>query len=143
MIGGKCQPLAPSTKSPRIAGGSIYSPGLRAAPAPPARADARRRASYLLLLAFLFLLYANTPFLLPAAEILRPAKLVAGLALLALIGETMFGKRELRFAWPEGGLMIAFLGAAGLSCLTALWPGYAAQGVGDLAKMILTFFSSS
>jgi len=97
-------------------------------------------ASYLLLLAFLFLLYANTPFLLPAAEILRPAKLVAALALLALIGETMFGKRELHFAWPEGGLMIAFLGAAALSCLTALWPGYAVQGVGDLAKMILTFF---
>jgi O-antigen ligase len=97
-------------------------------------------ASYLLLLAFLFLLYANTPFLLPAAEVLRPAKVVAGLALLALIGETMFGKRELRFAWPEGGLLIAFLAAAALSCLTALWPGYAAQNVGDLAKMILTFF---
>ena len=97
-------------------------------------------ASYLLLLAFLFLLYANTPFLLPAAEVLRPAKVVAGLALLALIGETMFGKRELRFAWPEGGLLIAFLAAAALSCLTALWPGYATQNVGDLAKMILTFF---
>jgi O-antigen ligase len=97
-------------------------------------------ASYLLLLAFLFLLYANTPFLVPAAEILRPAKVVAGLALLALICETMFGQRELHFAWPEGGLLIAFLGAAALSCLTALWPGYAAEGVGDLAKMVLTFF---
>jgi O-antigen ligase len=97
-------------------------------------------ASYLLLLAFLFLVYANTPFLLPAAEVLRPAKVVAGLALLALIGETMFGKRELRFAWPEGGLLIAFLAAAALSCLTALWPGYATQNVGDLAKMALTWF---
>jgi O-antigen ligase len=97
-------------------------------------------ASYLLLLAFLFLVYANTPFLLPAAEVLRPAKVVAGLALLALIGETMTGRRKLRFAWPEGALLIAFLAAAALSCLTALWPGYAAQGVGDLAKMILTFF---
>lgn len=96
--------------------------------------------SYLLLLAFLFLLYANTPFLLPAAEVLRPAKVVAGLALVALIVETMLGKRELRFAWPEGGLLIAFLAAAALSCLTALWPGYATQNVGDLAKMILTFF---
>jgi len=97
-------------------------------------------ASYWLLLAFLFLVYANTPFLLPAAEVLRPAKVVAGLAILALIGETMFGKRELRFAWPEGGLLIAFLAAAALSCLTALWPGYAAQNVEDLAKMILTWF---
>jgi O-antigen ligase len=103
-------------------------------------AGTRTPASYLLLLAFLFLLYANTPFLLPAAEVLRPAKVVAGLALLALIGETMMGRRELRFAWPEGGLLIAFLAAAALSCLTALWPGYAAQDVEDLAKMILTFF---
>ena len=44
---------------------------------------------------------------------------------------TLFGKRELRFAWPEGGLLIGFLAAAALSCLTALWPGYAADGVAD------------
>jgi O-antigen ligase len=97
-------------------------------------------ASYWMLLAFLLLVYANTPFVLPAAEILRPAKLVAALVLLTLIGETMFGQRRLRFAWPEGGLLIAFLAAATLSCLTALWPGYAAEGVADLAKMALTYF---
>jgi putative inorganic carbon (HCO3(-)) transporter len=97
-------------------------------------------ASYWLLLVFLFLLYANTPFVLPAAEVLRPAKGVAGLALAALIGETIFGKRRLQFAWPEGGLLVAFLAAAGLSCVTALWPGYAADGFLDLAKMALVFF---
>ena len=99
-----------------------------------------RPASYWLLLVFLFLLYANTPFVLPAAEVLRPAKVIAGLALTALIGETAFGKRRLQFAWPEGGLLLAFLVAAGLSCVTALWPGYATDGVIDLAKMALVFF---
>jgi O-antigen ligase len=123
-----------------VNGGSVDLQSRFAPRRPDGKAGLAAPASYLLLLVFLFLLYANTPFLLPAAEILRPAKLVAGLALLALIGEAMFGKRELRFAWPEGGLMIAFLAAAALSCLTALWPGYAAQGVADLAKMILTFF---
>lgn len=98
------------------------------------------RASYWLFLAFLLLVYANTPFLLPAAEVLRPAKVVALLALLSLIGETVMGHKQLEFAWPEGGLLIAFLGAAALSCLTALWPGYATENVGDLAKMILTSF---
>jgi O-antigen ligase len=93
-----------------------------------------------LLLVFLFLLYANTPFLLPAAEVLRPAKVVAGLALLALVGETIFGRRELHFSWAEDGLLVAFLAAAAVSCLTALWPGYAVDGVADLAKMALTFF---
>lgn len=97
-------------------------------------------ASYWLLLVFLLLLYANTPFVLPAAEVIRPAKMVAALALVALIAETVFGKRALRFAWPEGGLLIAFLAAAALSCLTALWPGYAADGVADLAKMAVVFF---
>jgi len=97
-------------------------------------------ASYWLLLVFLLLLYANTPFVLPAAEIVRPAKLVAALGLLALMGETLFGRRHLRFAWPEGGLLIAFLAGAALSCLSALWPGYAADGVADLAKMVLAFF---
>jgi putative inorganic carbon (hco3(-)) transporter len=103
-------------------------------------AAVRMPASYWLLLAFLLLVYANTPFVLPAAEILRPAKLVAALVLLTLIGETMFGQRKLLFAWPEGGLLIAFLAAAAFSCLTALWPGYAADGVADLAKMALTYF---
>jgi hypothetical protein len=97
-------------------------------------------ASYWLLLAFLLLIYANTPFIFPAAEVIRPAKLVAALVIVSLIGETVFGGSKLRFAWPEGGLLIAFLTAAGLSCLTALWPGYAADGVADLAKMALTYF---
>lgn len=96
--------------------------------------------SYWLLLVFLFLLYANTPFILPAAEILRPAKVVAALALMALIGETLFGQKRLRLAWPEGGLLIAFVGAAALSCVTALWPGYAAEAVADLGKMALVYF---
>src|ERR1700730_15166771 len=96
--------------------------------------SSRLPASYWLLLVFLLLLYANTPFVLPAAEVVRPAKVVAALAPLAFICETVFGKRELRFAWPEGGLLIGFLAAAALSCLTALWPGYAADGVADLAK---------
>jgi putative inorganic carbon (HCO3(-)) transporter len=97
-------------------------------------------ASYWLLLAFLVLLYANTPFLVPAAEVLRPAKVVAGLALLCLLGETMFGRSKFQFAFPEGAMLIAFLGAAAFSCLTALWPGYAVEGVEDLAKMALTWF---
>jgi putative inorganic carbon (hco3(-)) transporter len=103
-------------------------------------AAAPMRAAYWFLLAFLLLLYANTPFLLPAAEVLRPAKVVAVLALLALIAGTVMGQKQLEFAWPEGGLLIAFLSAAALSCLTALWPGYATENVGDLAKMVLTWF---
>jgi O-antigen ligase len=98
------------------------------------------RASYWFLLAFLILVYANTPFILPALDALRPAKLVAVAAILALLAETVFGKRSFKFALPEGAWLIAFLGAALLSCLTALWPGYAVTAVGDLLKMGVVFF---
>ena len=97
-------------------------------------------ASYWLLLAFLFLLYANLPFVLPATEILRPAAVVAGAALAMLLVETMLGRRSLTFAWPEGSLLLGFVGAAALSCLTALWPRQAAESLSDLVKMALVYF---
>lgn len=97
-------------------------------------------ASYWLLLAFLFLLYANLPFVLPATEVVRPAKVVAGAALVMLLVETMFGKRTFSFAWPEGTLLLGFLGAGAFSCLTALWPHQAADSLSDLVKMALVYF---
>src|SRR5580700_9530803 len=97
-------------------------------------------ASYWLLLLFLFLVYANLPFVLPATEILRPAKVVAAAVLVMLLVETMFGRRTLTFAWPEGSLLVCFVGAAALSCLTALWPHRAADSLSDLVKMALVYF---
>jgi putative inorganic carbon (HCO3(-)) transporter len=97
-------------------------------------------ASYWLLLLFLFLVYANLPFVLPATEVLRPAKVVAGAVLVMLLVETMLGRRTLTFAWPEGFFLICFVGAAALSCLTALWPHQAADSLSDLVKMALVYF---
>src|ERR1035441_4860186 len=97
-------------------------------------------ASYWLLLMFLFLLYANLPFVLPVTEVLRPAKVVAGGALAALLAEAMLGKRTLGFAWPEGSLLLGFVAVAALSCLTALWPRHAADALSDLVKMALVYF---
>ena len=113
----------------------------------PANRLAQRRAtvddfrwSYRFLLVFLVLVYANTPFIFPAAESLRPAKLVAVAAILTLLGEGMFGNKSLTLALPEGGWLIAFFAAAVLSCLTALWPYYAVTSVTELLKMGLVFF---
>jgi O-antigen ligase len=105
------------------------------------RAEGNGRAgSYWLLLVFVSLLYLNLPVFWPAVEMIHPAKIVAGLALITLLGETMFGRGAFEFGWPEGGLLIGFLGIAALSCTTALWPGYAVAAVSDLAKMVLVFF---
>jgi O-antigen ligase len=99
-----------------------------------------RAGSYGLLLVFVFLLYLNLPVVWPGAEIIHPAKIVAGVALITLLGETMFARGTFELGWPEGGLLIGFLGIAALSCLTALWPGHAVVAVSDLAKMVLVFF---
>jgi O-antigen ligase len=96
--------------------------------------------SYWLLLAFLLLVYANLPFVLPASEAVHPAKVIAIVGILALTSETVFGSRRFDFALPEGGLLLAFLAAAGLSCLTALWPGYAFEAVTTLLKMGAVYF---
>jgi O-antigen ligase len=96
--------------------------------------------AYRLSLVFLLLLYANTPFILPKLEVLRPAKIVAIGTLLAMLSETVFGKRKFEWALPEGGWLIAFMAAAALSCVTALWPYFAVTAVQELAKMGLIFF---
>jgi len=96
--------------------------------------------SYWLLLAFIVLLYANTPFLVPAAEVFRPAKVAIATALLAFTFELLLGRRKLEWSWPEGGWLLIFLGAAGVSCLTALWPGYAVDAATELIKMVVVYF---
>jgi O-antigen ligase len=97
-------------------------------------------ASYWLLLAFLFLLYANLPMIYPPLDAVRPAKIVAGAAIVMLLAETLFGQTQLELPWPEGYLLLGFLIAAALSCLTALWPKHAVEAVSDLIKMALVYF---
>src|SRR5882672_3195355 len=105
-----------------------------------AAAPASALPSYWLLLAFLILLYANTPFVLPAAEVVHPAKVIAAAALLSFALELAFGRRKLEWSWPEGGLLLVFLAAGVASCLTALWPGYAADAAETLSKMTIIYF---
>jgi O-antigen ligase len=104
------------------------------------RATTGTPASYWLLLAFLFLVYANLPIVMPALDALRPAKVVAGLALVMLLAERAFARKNFELAWPEGFALLGFLGAAALSSVTALWPRLAADSVSDLVKMALVFF---
>jgi O-antigen ligase len=57
-----------------------------------------------------------------------------------LLVETIFGRRTLSLAWPEGACLLGFCGVAALSCLTALWPRQAAESLSDLVKMALVYF---
>ncbi|HEY7333390.1 MAG TPA: O-antigen ligase family protein [Bryobacteraceae bacterium] len=113
----------------------------------PEKAVARREGqpikeptSYWLLLVFVLLLYANLPFVFPASEAIHPAKILAGAGILALMNETFLQHRKFGISWPDGGYLLAFFGAAALSCLTALWPGYAFDAISTLVKMVIVYF---
>jgi O-antigen ligase len=75
-----------------------------------------------------------------ALDPLHLAKVVGGVALVMLIAERVFAKKSLELASPEGYFLLAFLGAAALSSLTALWPHLAVDAVSDLVKMSIVFF---
>src|SRR5258708_5656360 len=98
------------------------------------------RIAYVFLLAFIFLLYLSVPIVMPSLEVFHPAKLMSGAAIAALLVETALWRRQFTMALPEGGMLLAFLGVTMLSCVTAMWPGLAAEVVADLAKMILVYF---
>jgi O-antigen ligase len=102
--------------------------------------SARISIAYCLLLVFLTLLYSNLPLLMPALEVIRPAKLVAAGALVMLLAETVFARKSFEFAWPEGFLLLGFLGSAAISSLTALWVRQAVEALSDLTKIALVYF---
>jgi O-antigen ligase len=95
---------------------------------------------YLLVLLFILLLYGNVALVFPQLDALRPAQLVAIASVLALFVEMAVLRRTFSIPSPEGYLMLAFLGAAGLSCLDALWPRMAVEALIDLAKVGVIFF---
>jgi putative inorganic carbon (HCO3(-)) transporter len=96
--------------------------------------------AYKCVLVFLLLLYSNLPLLFPAAEAVRPAQLIALLAVATLVTELAFARRGFNPAWPEGVLVVCFLGAAALSSVSALWARHAAEAVSDMVKVVVLYF---
>jgi O-antigen ligase len=101
--------------------------------------SAKAPASYHALRLFLLLLYANVAMWIPALEVVRPAQLSVIAAVGFLMYEVAGGRRRLQLTWPEGYFMAAFLGAAALSCFTALWPGFAVETTIELAKCLVVY----
>jgi putative inorganic carbon (hco3(-)) transporter len=96
--------------------------------------------SFKLMVLFLVLLYTNIAVLFPALEPLRPMLIVALSAIGVLLIERSLAGLGFVTAWPESHLLIAFLGAIGISIVTALWMRQAANATMDLAKMVAIYF---
>lgn len=95
--------------------------------------------SFRLLLAFLFLLYANVPLIFPALAPLAPAQTVAVAGLGVLFLERTLARRGFVLVWPDGYLLLAFLGVATMSSFTALWMRHSVEQTLVLAKFVAIY----
>ena len=65
--------------------------------------------------------------------------IVGGAAIFVVVIERMLARQGFEIVWPQTYLVVAFLAAAGLSCLNAVWMRYAVDNTADLAKMIILY----
>lgn len=103
--------------------GSVPVGAPAAAPAEPVSTP----WSFKLLLAFLLLLYANLPLVVPQVAALAPAQAVGIGALALLFVERAVARRPFVLSWPESHLLLAFFGVVLLSAFTSLWPRHALE----------------
>ena len=97
------------------------------------------RFSFKLLIVFFFLLYSNLPLIFPVLDLVRPAQMIGGLALIVLLYEKVGAGERLDLVWPDGYLLVGFVAAAGLSVVGALWPSYALDAALNLVKMTVVY----
>jgi len=93
-----------------------------------------------LLLLFVISLYAIPAQLFPALEAFHPAQVIAISALVLLVLEKMTLRQSFVLAWPEGYLLLAFVGAAVLSTFSAFWPLRAYEASLDLTRIVIAYF---
>ncbi len=106
----------------------------RGAGAPPTT-NGLERLAYGGLLAFVVLLYSNIGVVVPALAPLQPAKLVAVVALAALVVGRLARGAALRLDAPQTMLVLGLLLLAAGSVYGALWQGLAFKSLMDFAKM--------
>jgi putative inorganic carbon (HCO3(-)) transporter len=120
------------------ANGAILLPTSSEPAAPVARAKTGKLCFGLLLL-FVVSLYALPAQLFPALAVLHPAQVIAVSALLLLVIEKMTLHESFVLVWPEGYLLLAFIGAAVLSTFSAFWPLRAYEAAVDLMRILVAY----
>jgi O-antigen ligase len=127
--------IAPFVRAPEGAGRPLL--GARAvrlgAPAEPAP------LAFFLLLFFLGLLFASLPLVWPAAARFTPAHLIAAGALAAAFLERTAARRPFLLVWPDTQLLFGFAAVSALSCIFALWPGYAVDNMLMLLRYVAIY----
>jgi putative inorganic carbon (HCO3(-)) transporter len=108
-------------------------------PAAPVKRATTGKLCFGLLLLFVVSLYALPAQLFPALAALHPAQVIAVSALLLLVIEKMTLHQSFVLVWPEGYLLLAFIGAAVLSTFSAFWPLRAYEAAIDLMRILVAY----
>jgi O-antigen ligase len=98
------------------------------------------RAAYGLVLLFVVLVYTSPAVLIPSLAVFAPAQLTGALAIGAVLFQKVRNREGIWFVSPNSHLLVGFLWAAALSCLTAAWPRLSAMSTLDLTKYVIVYF---
>jgi O-antigen ligase len=108
-------------------------------PADPDTGAKPGRLCFGLLLLFITCLYAIPAQMFPALAAWHPAQIIAVSALGLLVIEKMTLHQSFVLIWPEGYLLLAFVGAAALSTFSAFWPLRAYEAAIDLLRILVAY----
>src|ERR1051325_4892750 len=94
---------------------------------------------FALVLLFLAALYSQLALQVPVLGAAGGMNLLGGLAIASVIVSRLLNRAGLELIWPEAYLLLAFVGAAALSSVGALWPRYAMDSTIDLLKYVAVY----
>jgi O-antigen ligase len=128
----------PEYSQPRCAAASIAVQKL----SQPRETASRNQVSisFALVLVFIVALYSQLPLQVPALGVAGGMNLLGGLAIAAVVFQRLLNRDGFELLWPESYLLLAFVGAAALSCVDALWPRYSLENTVNLLKFTAVYF---
>src|SRR5215831_21071552 len=103
----------------------------------PVAATDGPKISFKLLLLFLLTLYSNIAVIYKdRLDAYRPALVIAVAALFMMVVELGQNRQSFRLMWPEGAMLIAFLGVCIVSSFGAIYVRHAVEQTSDFAKIV-------
>jgi O-antigen ligase len=97
------------------------------------------RTAFRLVILFLLILYSNVTVIYKELDAYRPVMVIAVAALIMMVVEISQSRQGLKLMWPEGFMLVAFLGVAFVSSFDALWARLAFERTTDIARLLLFY----
>jgi len=98
------------------------------------------KIAFKLLLLFLLTLYSNVPLIYKdQLDKYRPALVIAVAALFMMVIELGQKRQSFRLMWPQGAMLIAFLGICVVSTFGAIYVRHSVEQTSDFAKIVLVY----